>query len=168
MADDRITALSDQLEMQQVLIRYAHALDARDWELLGSCFTEDATTDYGEIAGINDGRDAIVTTCRDFLSGLDASHHLIGSVAIESRGDEGTAVCYLQAQHVFRGADGGDNLLHGGIYRDRLVRTAEGWKIAHRRLELVWQDGNPAVVEYAAARWAKALEPVSEPGQPGH
>jgi SnoaL-like domain len=156
MVDDLTVALTDQLEVHQVLIRYAHALDARDWELLRSCFTPDATTDYGEIAGINDGREAIVSTCRNFLSGLDASHHMIGSVAIDCEGDDGTAVCYLQAQHVFRGADGGDNLLHGGIYRDRLVRTPEGWKISHRSLELVWQDGNPAVVEYAAARWAKA------------
>lgn len=156
MADDRTGALTDQFEVHQVLIRYAHALDARNWDLLGSCFTKDATTDYGEIAGMNDGRDAIVATCRDFLSGLDASHHLIGSVAIDCNGDEATAVCYLQAQHVFKGAQGGDNLLHGGIYRDRLVRTSEGWKVSHRRLELVWQDGNPAVVECAAARWAEA------------
>lgn len=154
LTDDLTHTLIDQLDVQRVLISYAHALDARDWDLLRSCFTEEASTDYGSIAGVNNGREAIVTACRDFLSGLDASHHLIGSISIDCGVDEATAVCYLQAQHVFKGADGGDLLLHGGIYRDRLIRTSQGWKIVHRRLELVWEDGNPAVAAFAAARWA--------------
>lgn len=160
MTDPQLAELIDHHEISKVLIRYAHALDARDWELLGSCFTADGVTDYRELGGINEGREQIVALCRGALSGLDASQHLIGSVAIEVDGEEATAVCYLQAQHVYKGAEGGENFLVGGTYRDRLVRAAtEGWLIAHRTLEASWVQGNPAVFELAAARWAKAQQP---------
>lgn len=158
MPDPQLAQLIDHHEISKVLIRYAHALDARDWELLGSCFATDGVTDYGDLGGINDGREQIVGLCRDALSGLDASQHLIGSVAIELNGDEASAVCYLQAQHVFKGAEGGDNFLVGGTYRDRLVRAPEGWLIAHRTLQASWVQGNPAVFDLAAARWAEARQ----------
>jgi hypothetical protein len=33
-----------------------------------------------------------------------------------------------------------------GRYEDRLVRTADGWRIAHRELITMWTAGNLAVV----------------------
>jgi 3-phenylpropionate/cinnamic acid dioxygenase small subunit len=36
----------DAVEIQQLLARYARALDTRDWELYRSVFTEDAFIDY--------------------------------------------------------------------------------------------------------------------------
>ena len=153
MADVQV---SDQLEVSNLLTRYALGLDSRDWELLASCFTDDGVADFGEMGGVHNGSDALVAFCRGVLSGLDASQHLVGSVSIECHGDEGSSVCYFQAQHVYKGAEGGDNYLVGGTYRDRLVRTGDGWRIAHRTLEASWFDGNPAVFELAAARWAKA------------
>ena len=67
-------------------------------------------------------------------------------------GDEADSVCYLQAQHVRPGTMGGDTLIVAGRYLDRFVRTADGWRIAQRRLEIGWTDGNPAVL----ARQARA------------
>jgi hypothetical protein len=47
-----------------------------------------------------------------------------------------------------------NNFLVGGTYRDRLVRTDDGWRIEHRTLEPTWQHGNPAVFERGAERLA--------------
>lgn len=145
---------TDREQIEDLLVRYATALDSRDWELLAACFTADGVTDYGEFGGVNTGSAAIVALCRGVLAGLDASQHIITNMVIAAEGDTGTAVCYFQAQHVFRGTAGGDNYLVGGTYRDRLVRTSEGWRIAHRTLEPTWMDGNAAVFEAAAARLA--------------
>src|SRR5664279_1140616 len=110
MADVQV---SDQLEVSNLLTRYALGLDSRDWELLASCFTDDGVADFGEMGGVHNGSDALVAFCRGVLSGLDASQHLVGSVSIECHGDEGSSVCYFQAQHVYKGAEGGDNYLVG-------------------------------------------------------
>jgi hypothetical protein len=148
----RLQELADRQDIADVLHRYALALDGREWEALASCFLPDGVADYGDLGGVNEGRDAIVALCRGALEGLDASQHLIGTVAIEVDGDTATATCYLQAQHVLRGARGGDNFLVGGTYRDRLVRTGSGWQIEHRTLEGTWQDGNPGVFEQGTER----------------
>jgi hypothetical protein len=154
MSDATTQALLDRQAIADVLIRYATALDSRDWQLLTTCFTENGITDYQELGGINEGPEAIIATCHGALSGLDASQHLIANIVVELDGDRAQASCYFQAQHVYAGAEGGDNFLVGGTYRDRLVRTGDGWRIEHRTLEPTWQDGNPAVFERGAERLA--------------
>jgi hypothetical protein len=44
------------------------------------------------------------------------------------------------------GTAGGDNYIVAGTYSDRHVRTPDGWRIAHRRLDVSWTDANPAVL----------------------
>lgn len=151
-AADRVQELADRRDIDDVLVRYAHALDSHDWDLLRTVFTADAVADFLELGGVNTGIDAIVKLIAGVLSGLDASQHLIGSVAAEVDGDSATARCYLQAQHVFEGVEGGDHYLVGGTYVDDLVRTPEGWRIKHRTLHASWMSGNPGVFAAAADR----------------
>jgi hypothetical protein len=70
----------------------------------------------------------------------------VGNHVVTLDGDAATAQCEVQAQHVRRGVDGGSTFTLGGRYRDRLTRTPDGWRIAHRDLEVVWVAGNPAVL----------------------
>ncbi|MGE3619154.1 MAG: nuclear transport factor 2 family protein [Acidimicrobiia bacterium] len=136
----------DHVEIIDVLNRYALALDTQDWDLLRTVFTDDAVGDYS--AGTYEGFDAIKGLVDRALGPLDASQHLIGSQAITSLdGDAATATCYLHAQHVKVGTPGGDQLIKAGYYTDRLVRTEAGWRIAHRRLTITWENGNPAVLD---------------------
>jgi ketosteroid isomerase-like protein len=151
-SSDRFGDLADRREIDDVLYRYAHALDSHDWDRLRTCFTEDAVADFLELGGVNEGIDAIVELISGVLSGLDASQHLIGSPIATVDGGTAKSSCYLQAQHVFEGAPGGDHYLVGGTYVDELVRTPEGWRIKHRTLHASWMSGNPGVFEAAAER----------------
>lgn len=144
--DDALARLVDQLEITDVMTRYCLALDAHDWDRLETCFTPDATTDYGELGGGNSGRDEIVETCRVALSGLDASQHLVSNYAVEVDGDTATATCYLHGLHALKDTPGGDVFMVYGTYTDRFVRTPDGWRIAHRTLAGTWSEGNPAVL----------------------
>ena len=51
--------IADRLAVSDALIRYATALDGRDWDLLASCFTADARLDY-DTSGVF-GRDVRLT-----------------------------------------------------------------------------------------------------------
>lgn len=139
--------MSDRSDISDLLIRYATALDTRSWDLLDSCFTEDVVADYGTLGGRNEGRAAIRHAVA-VVAGFDHTQHLLGNIAITIDTDEAQTSCYVHAQHVMDG----DVLTIGGVYRDRIVRTPEGWRIAHRRLEPVWQSGNSELVATAAAR----------------
>jgi 3-phenylpropionate/cinnamic acid dioxygenase small subunit len=140
-----VQALLDRAEIIDVCVRYATALDSRQWELLATCFEPDARVEFEgfePVAGI----EALVATCRAVLEPLDATQHLIGNHVVTVDGDEAHSQCYLQAQHVRSGAPGGDNYIMAGTYTDDLRRGADGWRITRRRLSITWTSGNPAVV----------------------
>lgn len=137
--------VEDKQEITEVCYRYGVYLDSREWDRLSEVFTDDAIAEYLDMPRC-DGRQAIQDTCSDALGSFTASQHLIGNVLVTLNGDEAESVCYLQAQHVRAGTEGGDNFIIAGRYLDKLVRTADGWRINHRRLVGMWTDGNPAVV----------------------
>ena len=49
MADDPIRDLTDQLEIGDLITRYATAVDRRDWDLYRSVFTTDAEIDPARV-----------------------------------------------------------------------------------------------------------------------
>ena len=155
MLDVTLQELVNRQEITDLLIRYSTALDTRDWPLLQSCFTPDGIVDYGDYGGEHDPA-STVAHCRGGLEGLDVNQHLIANVAINLDGDRATAVCYVHAQHTLNGADGGDNFMIGGQYRDRLIRTADGWRFAHRSLVGIWSEGNPDVFNQGVERLVAA------------
>lgn len=145
------SVLKDRQEIEDVLVAYTHALDGREWDKLAECFTPDATTSYGELGGSNANRDEIVDTCRQALEPIGVSQHLVSNFAIEVDGASATAVCYLNGFHATEDTPGGEVCIVYGTYRDRLVRTDEGWRVSHRELEVGWVEGNLAVMSGATA-----------------
>jgi hypothetical protein len=135
--------LTDRQALADLTIAYSYALDDRRFDDLDDVFLPDATAELGWLL---DGRAAIKARIRDALEPLDASQHLVATHQVQLDGDRATGRCYLQAQHVKRGVDGGSLFVVGGRYDDRYVRTADGWRIAHRTLVVLWTDGNPAVM----------------------
>ncbi len=137
--------MADRAAVVDLAVRYCWALDERNYDDLRHVFTPDATATLGGVDCV--GIDAIIDRVDRALTHLDASMHLVGTHQVAVDGDRATARCYLHAQHVKRGVEGGDNFVVAGIYEDELVRTAAGWRIVHRTLSTVWTDGNPRVTE---------------------
>lgn len=142
--DDVVRRLVDERDVIGLTVRYCHALDARDFEALRAVFLPDATADLAGVDAI--GVDAIIRRCRETLERCDATQHLVGNHLVTLEGDDGVSECEVHAQHVRRGADGGSTFTLGGRYRDRVVRAADGWRIAHRDLQVVWVTGNGGVL----------------------
>jgi hypothetical protein len=123
---------ADREAITEVLIRYAHGLDQRDWTLVESCFTVDAQAEYSGTV-LQPGVQAIV----DYVSGvarLDATMHFIGNVLIDLSGDTAHSECYAIANLV----DGGNVKVRGLRYSDDLVRWADSWKIRKRVHRAIW------------------------------
>ena len=128
--------VGDRLAISDVLIRYATALDGRDWELLASCFTDDATLDY-DTSGTY-GRDAFVEHCRAGLARMKATQHCVTNHVISTDGDRAHSTSYVIAQHV---RDNDVTFTLGGTYTDDLVRAGTEWRIASRRFVTSWKAG---------------------------
>ncbi len=144
--ENAVRCLISHNDIRQLAARYCWALDALDREMLADVFTSDATASLGR--GTQNGFDEIWSWIHGVLSHLDASQHLIGSHLIDlaDDGQSGTSKCHFTAQHVRRSAGDHTQYIVAGSYDDRLVRTGEGWRIAHRTLKVIWTSGNPDVL----------------------
>lgn len=123
-------------------VRYAVAVDARDWESFRSCFTPTASGDYS--VHVPTYADLEANARR--LDGTDMTHHALTNFQVRVDGDTATHNCHMVAFHYREGADGGETFTIRGMYRDRLVRTDDGWRIEYRRLDQWHREGNPGVI----------------------
>jgi len=123
------SAWRDRQEIGDVLIRYATAIDGRDWNLLRGCFTADCAVDYGPV-GSWSGVEELVTFMVAAHAGAGHTLHRVTNVVAEVDGDDATARAYVDA--LIMNPDGSGGVTAAGSYADRLVRTADGWQIATR------------------------------------
>jgi 3-phenylpropionate/cinnamic acid dioxygenase small subunit len=137
--------LEDRQAIVDGTIRYCWAIDTRDWAELAQVFTEDAEADYGFMPTLR-GLAEIEALVSRVLTPLDASQHMVTNHQIETHGGGVRSRCYFHAQHTRRGLEDGDNYVVAGIYRDKWSQTPAGWRIHARELEVLWTEGNAAVV----------------------
>ena len=140
--DERIPALVDRLEIDDLLIRYASAIDARDWELLDSVFAPDAHLDYRSAGGIAGTFTEVRRWLSEVLPIFTWTQHLVVNRVIEIDPSETTA----RSRSIFQNPNQllVDNepwlFTVGGCYHDRLQRYPVGWRITTRVEETVWWD----------------------------
>lgn len=132
MAAMTVQELSDRIEIDDLLTRYATALDAKDWELFSTCFTADAFIDYTGAGGIKGHLTEIREWLAQVMAGFPMTQHLVTNRAVRLSGDTATSRCALFNPMGVKDGDGLAVFLEGGYYRDKLVRTPDGWRIAER------------------------------------
>lgn len=140
--------MNDRIEIDELLARYSRALDFRQFEELEGIFTPDGEFDAGGL-GHPHGPAAIREMIEGTIGGLDSTQHLVGKSIIEfsEDGDSAEVRTYLISQHIRESAPGPvKHYFLGGEYADRVVRTADGWRIAYRRLDRMWKQGDRAVI----------------------
>jgi uncharacterized protein (TIGR02246 family) len=131
----------DLLALRALVEQYARGADTRDAERFTDAFTDDGclVTSRGEVLG----REVLVTLA-PALARYRATMHLVGTHDVVFAGDDlahGTTAC--RASHVYA-VDGIDRVyVMQIVYHDRYVREPRGWRIAERRLDLVWTEDHP-------------------------
>lgn len=136
--------ISDRLEIQDLFARYSFAIDERDWDALDAIFTADATIDYTETGGAKGTFAQIKAWLPIALERFPMFQHMVATTKLEIAGDEARSRTILFNPMVHREADGTDRTFFIGLwYRDRLVRTSDGWRIAERYEEMGYIHNAP-------------------------
>ena len=151
---------NDRTEIIGVLSNYATGLDARDWSLWRSVFTDEVVFDLSSWNGITPRPldvDRVVATQARMFAELSVTQHFFTNHRITLDGDRARALVHMRAEHWLAdpGIEGTDRYTMFGYYDDRLVRTTAGWKIAEMQLNVTRTEGNRWVMEEAGRR-AKA------------
>ena len=133
----------DRLDIIELLARYHHAVDAKDWPTLRALFIADAVAEYRgldttkDLFGLDgriEGHDAIVEWIRvgqdPFQYGGAPTHFMTNHVIEHLDGD------HARTRSSFFDLDMVTGLLFGsGYYVVEHARAPQGWRIAHLLLE---------------------------------
>jgi len=133
-------ALEDRIAAEDLLTRYATAVDRRDWEQYRSIFTIDAEIDYTSAGGIAGTIDEIVEFLSTSLEMFEMTQHLVSNIDLEVNGDSATVTAMFNNPMRL---PGGDTWFTGGWYHHDLVRTPNGWRSRRLREESAWFDRAP-------------------------
>lgn len=138
-----LDAICDRLEIGDVLIRVATALDTHDADLLMSCFTGDAAIELDQSAAT--GPAGFAERAKR-LRGLAAVQHIVTNITVDLDGDQAASTAYVLVMQAQDESLGRGTLLTGGVYADDLSRTADGWRITRRRFRSLWAVNGTDVV----------------------
>jgi 3-phenylpropionate/cinnamic acid dioxygenase small subunit len=136
------------IEIHQLLGRYGHAIDERDWVAFADLFLRDAVLDHTQVRApeVLHGIDAILDYFRD--ANHPSAHHVTNIVVAEVDGvvrvHSKWFAPYTRTSHdPLRWA--------GGDYRDVVVATDDGWRFAEKVCSGRWQftpEGQGDVAEH--------------------
>jgi hypothetical protein len=125
--------LTDRLEIQHLISRYADIIDGRRFDELDDIFTADAVIDYSTfgvpVGGVTEVKEFLRTSFPFF----ERTQHMMGLPHIEVTGDTATARTSCSNPMISTKRDGTTEVwLIGLWYDDELVRTDAGWRFAKR------------------------------------
>ncbi|MBP8235891.1 MAG: nuclear transport factor 2 family protein [Rhizorhabdus sp.] len=136
--------MSDRLEIQDLITRYAYAIDEQDWDALDRVFTADAVIDYTDLGGAKGSLSETKAYLAQAMPTFPAFQHLSTTTRIDIDGDSAKTRTILFNPMVMN-HEGEERVFFIGLwYNDELVRTADGWRIRHRREQKCWSFNAPA------------------------
>jgi hypothetical protein len=137
-----LSEIADRVAIQDLMYRYAMAVDGRDWTLYRTVFSADAVIDYVDSGGIRADLETTVKWLAEMLAIFAGLQHNMTNHVVEIDGDQARACTYFIAYHTLVDGPGSECVLVvAGFYRDRLVRTASGWRISERVELGEWMQG---------------------------
>lgn len=119
-----IQRIADELAIRKLFDEYCLRLEVNDFEEWLDLFTDDAV--YEVFRRELRGRDEI----RAMLSEAPHGVHLGGAARIELDGDKADTI----QNYTFIGQDPANS--NAGWYYRTVVRTGQGWKIAHTKVKM--------------------------------
>jgi 3-phenylpropionate/cinnamic acid dioxygenase small subunit len=135
--------LDDRRAIHDLIVKYAWAIDTKDWDALDTVFLPDAWLDYSSNpAGKSGDYNKIRPWLEKSLAPFPVTQHLVTNIDVTVDGDRATARTMVYNP---MGAATREGPLHfffmGGRYDDELVRTPDGWRIAKRVETALWFQG---------------------------
>jgi len=157
--NDSLQWLVDKAQIEHVGMLYGRANDDRDeaQPLWADCLAEDVVVEYpfGSWQGLETHRKIHRA---GILNVFRKTQHALTNAIIDVSGGAATAEYLVHTAHVLL-ADDTDRIIFGGsIYRQNLVRTAEGWRIDRHQCFEPWIDDQGGLLSAVSSSVAEALK----------
>jgi uncharacterized protein (TIGR02246 family) len=132
--NDSRDKVADELEIRDLVHRYADASSRRDSAVVASVFTADAEWTSAAVGQFH-GREALESFFTDMLGDWNAFFQaLLSGIVVFDPADSNRAQGRWFVQETGQRSEGA-NLIVSGVYHDEYVRDAVGWRINRRRYD---------------------------------
>jgi hypothetical protein len=130
---NRLQTLEDMIEIARLKAAYCEAVDG-GWdrrthrgEAVADLFVDDGVWDAGKIGGRGEGRQGIIERINSFQQ-MPFALHRVTNPDIRVNGNEAVGKWHVIA---YLSQPDGTPVMFMGTYRDKFVRTPQGWKFKH-------------------------------------
>ena len=134
---------ADYVEIEQLYARYNHYIDSvkDDGWAYARLFTADGVFDTGPIVGVHTGHEELAALSRSSgRAGVLSPGHIAYNVMIEPSAEGAVGAAYygfvVQPSELGKPTNGRGF----GMYKDRFVKTADGWRFKYRLFVLAGTD----------------------------
>jgi hypothetical protein len=131
--DDAVQQLVDRRDIEDLVHRYAFAIDARDWAAIDELFLPDAyvsgTTSQARYP-------EYIAALRPTVEQYHTTMHFLGNQLSRVEGDTGHVDTYAVAFHL---GEGTPEIVVGVCYRDDVARIDGRWRITGRAVTGLWR-----------------------------
>lgn len=130
--EHEVSWLIDRTLIRELTARYGRFFDECEPSEFAETFTDDGVMEV-EGGPVTEGREALAEMCRHTPWG---TMHVTTDATVDVRGDEATQVVTILVMSRSPARDKPPRVVGTGRYVDRLTRTPDGWKFAHRKVTL--------------------------------
>lgn len=131
---ESLQSLIDHHSIEQVLKKYARALDDKNYDLLDACFTADAELDFTEAGGVAGRYPEVKRWLEKVLAPIVEMQHFITNVEVFFDGAGANTRTYTLNVNGIQDATGNvQHMVVGAVYFDQFVRVEGLWRISRRR-----------------------------------
>lgn len=129
--EERVALLETRQELSDLVARYCHLIDARDFAGASELFEQDASFTVPDQR--TSGRDAVRDFLQRQLERYEFTYHYVHSQVIDTiEEDRARGVVDAHAEH----GEDGTCVLAGIRYLDVYRRSASGWRFHERDLQI--------------------------------
>jgi ketosteroid isomerase-like protein len=133
--------IEDRLAIGDLIARYSDALNRRDFAAMAALFTPDARWSVDPPFDLAFQGEAIGPSIAAMLEHWSFLLQMVMGSVIDLHGDR--AAARNMVREIGAAKDGASGLDSYGLYHDRLVRTAGGWRFESRRFQSLHLDTAP-------------------------
>jgi len=138
--EERMIDLQDLEAIKRLKYKYMRCVDRKLWDEMAECFTEDATSAYGDGKFSFTGRDAIIDFLRNSMSAdtVLTAHHVHHPEIDFTGPDTARGIWAMEDTFIELGA--GITIRGAAFYEDEYVKVGGNWKIKHTGYKRTFEE----------------------------
>jgi hypothetical protein len=154
-----LNELLDREAIRDCLMRYCHAIDRCDEQMLRGVYWPEAIDEHGMFNG---PASEYVDMVMPMLRTMEATVHTVSNMWIELQGDQARVETYMSAYHRAASRDGvmRDSII-AGRYLDRMEKRDGEWRILHRLVVVDWLRQYPDSGDLTKTRVISTMKPAA-------